>query len=303
MVGIHNMDMFGKKDEKSIAILAPAKINLTLEVLGKRKDGYHELRSIMHSIALHDRLIIKMNDADEIRITCSERLPELNTAYLAAERFKQHTGCGGVDIHIDKRIPSEAGLGGASADAAGVLRAMESLFGEIDDETLYSIGRSVGADVPFCLLGGCAIAEGIGERLTALPSKRLNLLLVKGKKGISTGALFNALNADSYVEQKYMPNYSEMLIKAMAKDNQRALPLYNDLMKAAISFAPEIEVYRARMLECGASASMMTGSGSVVYGIFESAEHAEKAYECFNDCEYRCVTNTISESYAISNVD
>lgn len=299
---IHNMDMLKDNRKKRITLLAPAKVNLTLEVVGKRADGYHELRSVMHSIGVYDRLVIEKNDNDEICITCNESLPQINTAYLAAERFKTYTNCPGVNIQIEKHIPSEAGLGGASADAAGVLYGMEALFGRIDQKTLYSIGKSVGADVPFCLFGGCALAEGIGEKLTRLQPCKLNLLLVKGKRGISTGKLFSLLDSGQYTQKSSGENFSERLIYAM-QNRLAILPLHNDLIRPAMEFASEISEYMYRMLALGASSTLMTGSGSVVYGVFETRELAEKAYESFNDCTYRIVCETIPHAVRLVHIN
>ena len=281
------MDMIGKKAKNCAELLAPAKINLTLEVLGKRDDGYHELRSIMHSVSVYDRITVEPNGTENISVFCSVPLPERNTARTAAELFRAHTGCSGVDIRIEKAIPSEAGMGGASADAAGVLRCMEQLFGRLPEVELYSIGKKVGADVPFCLLGGCALAEGIGEKLTKLERFEYPLLLVRGKAGISTGKLF------SFIDEK--PLSSDARInRADGFLADTAHPkLHNDLFPAAVSFAPEIEEYRQRLLSLGALDAMMTGSGSAVYGIFSDTESAKRAYEAFPDCEFRRVASTI----------
>lgn len=299
---IHNMDMLKNDSKKRITLLTPAKVNLTLEVVGKRADGYHELRSVMHSIGVYDRLIIERNGSNEICITCNESLPQLNTAYLAAERFKAYTNCPGVNIQIEKHIPSEAGLGGASADAAGVLYGMQTLFGQIDENALYSIGKSVGADVPFCLFGGCALAEGIGEKLTRLQPYKLNLLLLKGKRGISTGKLFGVLDSGRYTQESSRENFSERLIAAMQKGSA-ALPLYNDLIRPAMEFALEISEYMDRMLALGASSTLMSGSGSVVYGVFETRELAERAGESFTDCTYRTVCETVPHATRLIHVD
>ena len=146
--------------EQRIILNAPAKINLTLEVLKKRTDGYHDLRTVMHSIDVCDTVTVELSEANDggIIVECTTPLPPVNTAFTAARLFREKTGCGGVRIQIKKRIPSEAGLGGASADAAAVL---------------YDIAKRVGADVPFCLHGGCALCEGIGEKLTPAPSAAL----------------------------------------------------------------------------------------------------------------------------------
>ncbi|MBQ6703264.1 MAG: 4-(cytidine 5'-diphospho)-2-C-methyl-D-erythritol kinase, partial [Clostridia bacterium] len=172
-------------------IKAYAKINLTLDVLRKRPDGYHDLRGVMCAISLHDKVYIE--PGDEIRFCCDIPLPENNTAVKAAKLFMQETGKG-ADIRLEKHIPSEAGLGGASADAAAVLRGMNELYGNpVAEKRLYELGLMVGADVPFCLMGGCALAEGVGEILIPLPVPHLDIVIVKGNGGISTGALFKSL--------------------------------------------------------------------------------------------------------------
>lgn len=283
------MDMIGKKAKNCAELLAPAKINLTLEVLGKRDDGYHELRSIMHSVSVYDRITIEPNGTENISVSCSIPLPEKNTARTAAELFRAHTGCSGVNIRIEKDIPSEAGMGGASADAAGVLRCMEQLFGRLPEAELYAIGKHVGADVPFCLFGGCALAEGIGEKLTKLEPFEYPLLLVKGRTGISTAKLF------SFIDDKPL---SSNINRANVFLSDTAHPmLHNDLFPAAVSFVPEIEEYRQRLLSLGALDAMMTGSGSAVYGIFSDTESAKRAYEAFSDCEFRRVASTITNMW------
>ena len=172
--------------EQRIILNAPAKINLTLEVLKKRTDGYHDLRTVMHSIDVCDTVTVELSGANDggIIVECTTPLPPVNTAFTAARLFREKTGCGGVRIQIKKRIPSEAGLGGASADAEAVLHGMQQLFGRISRDELYDIAKRVGADVPFCLHGGCALCEGIGEKLTPAPSAAL----AGGKTGGLSGA-------------------------------------------------------------------------------------------------------------------
>ena len=285
------MVMKAVNNENRIRILAPAKVNLTLEVLGRLPNGYHELRTVMHAIDLYDEIFISKNDTGEINVSCSEPLPANNTAYRAARLFCDLAGCQGADIYIEKRIPSEAGLGGASADAAGVLVGMQALFGSIAQGRLFEIGKAVGADVPFCLLGGCALAEGIGEVLTELEPKELILLLVKGAKGISTGALFSAIDSAGFD-----PNTDEKRFRKSALGEGR---LYNDLLIPAVLEAPEIEQYRKRLLEYGAADAMMTGSGSVVYGVFESEAVAIEAFERFSDCTFRQIVHTVPNGVVI----
>ena len=288
--------------EKSIDLRAYAKINLTLEVLGERPDGYHELRTVMHSIGLFDTVSIMIvpysGDTERIRVFATEFLPYRNTAFRAAEeyfaaaeaRFPGSVAGFGVSIVIVKGIPSEAGLGGASADAAAVLFGMEKLFGLLGGEALYEIGRTVGADVPFCLHGGCALCEGIGERLTDCPAAELPLLIVKGERGVSTGALFRALPPAA--EKAGAP--SADMLEALRSGDAEAVSglLMNDLGSAAEQVAPEIAEYRARLLEAGAVGALMSGSGSSVYGIFRSLEAAEAALRAFPDLPFRALSAT-----------
>lgn len=273
----------------SIKIKAYAKINLTLEVLGKRPDGYHELRTVMHSVDVYDIVEICRNFSGNVNVDCSTPLPENNTAFRAAQEFIHFTGCGGVDIKIKKGIPEQAGMGGGSADAAAVLHTMEILYGKIDETALYGIARKIGADVPFCLAGGCALAEGVGERLTKLPSIPLWLLIVKGSRGVSTAELFHSLKLPAESRN------SAYAVEAVRNKNVKALceNIDNALMKTAENFVPEIKSLRCRMLECGALNACMTGSGSAVYGIFENEEKAVEAGKHFIDCDFVKVCRTV----------
>ena len=287
---------------KRIALRAFAKINLTLEVLGERPDGYHELRTVMHSIGLFDTVTVTVEPFSGpdryIRVRANEPLPFRNTArraaeayFAAADRLCPESVCGlAVSIDLKKGIPSEAGLGGASADGAAVLFALEKLIGALGTEKLYEIAPSIGADVPFCLHGGCALCEGIGERLTDCPAAELPLLIVKGERGVSTGALFRALPPAA--EKAGAP--SADMLEALRSGDAEAVSglLMNDLGSAAEQVAPEIAEYRTRLLEAGAVGALMSGSGSSVYGIFRSLEAAEAALRAFPDLPFRAVSIT-----------
>lgn len=271
-----------------VKLKAYAKINLTLEVLKKRFDGYHELRTVMHSVGISDIVKIRKNFSGNINVSCSTRLPFNNTAYRAAAEFMKVKGCCGADIKIEKRIPERAGLGGGSADAAAVLLGMERMYGKINGAELYEIAKNIGADVSFCLKGGCALAEGAGERLTKLKPVSLNLLIVKGSGGVSTAELFHSLRLPAKSKN------SAFVMKAIQNNDLTMLAenLDNALMNDAENFVPEINPLRERMLNCGALGACMTGSGSAVYGIFESAEQTEKARNAFSDCAFvqKCET-------------
>ena len=277
------------ENTESIKLRAYAKINLTLEVLGKRPDGYHELRTLMQSVDIYDNVEIRRNFSGNVNVKCSTPLPENNTAFRAAQEFMRLTGCMGADIEIEKGIPEQAGMGGGSADAAAVLLAMEKLYGKIDKTALYGIARKIGADVPFCLAGGCALAEGVGERLTKLPSIPLWLLIAKGSRGVSTGELFHSLKLPAQSRN------SAYAVEAVRNKDVKMLAenIDNALMETAGNAVHEINSLRSRMLECGALNACMTGSGSAVYGIFENREKAAEAEKHFSDCAFKKVCGTV----------
>ncbi|MBQ9833138.1 MAG: 4-(cytidine 5'-diphospho)-2-C-methyl-D-erythritol kinase [Clostridia bacterium] len=267
-------------------INAYAKINLTLSVLAKRADGYHDLQSIMHSVSVHDTVYLEK--ADDICVSCSLPLPENNTAFRAARAYCEKSG-GGVHIRIEKGIPSEAGMGGASADAAAVLLGLQKIYGAFGWDELMRLGKTIGADVPFCMMGGCCVAEGIGELLTPINTIPLDLLVVKGKMGISTPKLFSSITLPLQKAD------TEAMVIAVNKGDRVGVAnnLFNALESEAEKIAPEIAIFRQRMIECGAMGAVMTGSGSAVFGIFESREKAEDAAKSFSDAEFVSVCRTI----------
>lgn len=257
---------------------AYAKINLALDVLKKRADGYHELAGVMHAVDLCDTVCVTPSSRG-ITVKCNVSLPEQNTAFKAAMLYFETIGqTPEVTIEIEKRIPSEAGLGGASADAAAVLYALCELYTPLSQDALYEIGRRVGADVPFCLHGGCAKVCGIGEKLDRLPSQDLNILLVKNSGGISTKQLFGLY--DELVDgEKTVDTKLEKLISACVYGNTNMLceNMYNELEKAAFTLRPELKKTKDELLQAGALSSLMTGSGSCIYGIFDSPKAALSA--------------------------
>ena len=250
---------------------AYAKLNLTLGVLYKRCDGYHALDSIMQCVDLCDALTLEK--ADDVLVTATGMLlPYDNTVRRAAERYRALTGRG-AHIRVEKRIPAEAGMGGGSADAAAALIGLQRLYGEVDERTLFEIGASVGADVPFCMRGGTQRAEGIGECLTPLPHMQLTFLVVKPARGVSTKRLFSLLRLP-----RRMPD-NPACIAALAAGDLEALAalLYNALEEPAVELVPEIGRAKAALQAHGARAACMTGSGSAVFGLFAAIEEAEAA--------------------------
>jgi len=263
---------------------AHAKINLTLDVLGKRPDGYHDLRSVMQTVSLCDDVAVAVNTGRPWRVSAGcPGVPDgaENLAWRAAEAFEAEAGAGlnGVDIRIVKRVPSQAGLGGGSADAAAVLRALNRLCGgRLDGEALRRAAARVGSDVPFCVRGGTALAEGRGERLTALPPMPdVWFVLAKPDFSASTPALFRRLDERG---GRGRPRTDEML-RALAAGDPAAIgaAMGNDFEAVLAQTHPALAALTAALRAHGALGACLTGSGSVAYGLFASAEAAGRAAE------------------------
>ena len=250
-----------------------AKLNLTLGVLAKRPDGYHTLDSLMVSVSLFDELILEKDRGVAVTVE-GAALPPENTMVKAARLYKEKTGRGAV-IHCKKRIPSEAGMGGGSSDAAAVLRGMQKLYRMATEDELYEMALQVGADVPFCLKGGLCRCEGIGEILTPLPCPTLHFAVLKPARGVSTGQLFRALT----LPRKRVQTVRAMELLATGKSEEAAPYMENALEEPAESLVPEISEARNGLISAGALAARMTGSGSAVFGLFKTREAAEAAVE------------------------
>ncbi|MDO4572915.1 MAG: 4-(cytidine 5'-diphospho)-2-C-methyl-D-erythritol kinase [Clostridia bacterium] len=265
---------------------AYAKLNLTLAVLYKRMDGYHALDSLMQTVSLSDELRIRR--ARRVTVTSAGMpLPWDNTVRRAAEKYRALTGYG-AEIHLVKRIPAEAGLGGGSADAAAALRGLQRLYNGLGAGPLRDLALSVGADVPFCLRGGTARAEGVGEILSPVLSPPLDYLIVKPSAGVSTKTLFSRLplprkNPDTAAALRALPEGAAALADRLG----------NALEETAVQLVPEIGALKRRLLEAGALGACMTGSGSAVFGLFASAEAAEAAAKAFPDAAFRCVCRSV----------
>ncbi len=277
---------------------AYAKVNLLLDVLMKRQDGFHELEGIMQSVSLYD--VVTLTDSEDIEVASDVELPYNNTCRRAAELFLEGSGKG-VRIHVKKNIPSEAGMGGASADAAAVLKGLNEVFVDTplrrSDDELLEIGLKVGADVPFCLMGGCAIARGVGEELISIKGMRLPLLIVRGSRGVSTAGLFKSLGIGSEKHRRLGDDRLSEALKALENNSAEefAALVGNALQPAASKTVPEIDEYCRRMMEQGALGASMTGSGAAVFGIFRNTADAEKALRSFEDCDFKAVCGTLTD--------
>ena len=262
-----------------------AKINLGLEILGKREDGYHLLRSGMQTVSLADELILTKTEEEGIRLRCDRpSLPtdERNLAVRAALSLFRHCELkGGVQIELRKEIPEEAGLGGGSADAAAVLRGLRALFAlPLGDEALRSLALPLGADVPFCVSGGTMLAEGIGEALSPLsPMPPCHLVVVKPPCGSSTKAVYAALSLKAL--RPWEQPDARLLENALRGQNVTLLgaSLQNALEKPATELYPVLLDYRQFLTESGAAGAAMSGSGSAFFAVFPEAER-DRAEQC-----------------------
>lgn len=312
---------------------AHAKINLSLDVIRRRPDGYHEVSMIMQTLELHDEVILSRGssagecrkltekEASEMQATpgvsaaarakavgtapgasgeadegiCIEIedlrgaaegpasiLPcnEDNLMYRAARLFQQETGLReGVSLRLRKRIPVAAGLAGGSSDAAAVLRGMNRLFGTgLSAEELAAIGVRIGADVPYCLMGGTVLAEGIGERLTPLPkAPSWPVLLVKPVRGISTAAVYRDLKVETRSGEAH-PDTEAVRAALLTRDLTAVCAVLGNILELVTEEAvPEIRTIKEKMRACGARGVLMSGSGPTVFGLFDDTERLAQA--------------------------
>jgi len=269
---------------KQVKLKSRAKINFSLDVKSKRPDGYHEVQMIMQQINLYDNIYISEREDNEIKIyTNCEYIPTnaSNIAYKAADKLRKSLSISkGVGIYIDKRIPVAAGLAGGSSNAATVLYGLNSLWNlGLSKVELMDIGATIGADVPFCILGGTALAEGIGEELTPIESDIKNtwIVLAKPPISVSTGEVYGQLNLSKIVNR---PN-TNYLVDAIKEGNIYALSsnMSNVLETVTETKHPIITEIKRRMMEYNALGAMMSGSGPTVFGIYKNYEKSKSAYE------------------------
>lgn len=264
---------------------AHAKINIALKILGTRADGYHDLDMIFLELPFGDEIRLEKS-TQGIELTCSDpSLPcdERNLAFRAAKLMQETYGLTeGVSIHIEKIIPSQAGLGGGSSDAACVLTAMNELYSVgAEDQELERLGEKLGADVPFLVRGGCARARGKGEILTDLGTfPACSILVVKPDVSVSTPWAYRAY--DERKKETVSMNIDEA-VRAIQKGDLRALfaNTGNDLEAPVIEAYPVIGELKKQLLSLGALGAMMTGSGSALFGIFPDENKARQAAEAF----------------------
>lgn len=260
---------------------AYAKINLALDVVRRREDGYHDVRMIMQTIRLFDRLSLRIISGNEIRI--STNLPYLpsnedNLVYRAIDIIRSHYGIkDGIEAVLEKHIPVAAGLAGGSSDAAAALVGMNQLFDlGINQSKLMEYGVSLGADIPFCIMRGTALSEGIGEVLTPLPPiPDCWILLVKPTFSMSTKYVYQNLKLD---DQTFHPAIDDMVTAIREGDLPGITSRMGNVLESAVgNRLSDITALKNSMLELGAEASLMSGSGSTVFGIFTDKDRASQA--------------------------
>lgn len=261
---------------------AYAKINLSLDVVGKREDGYHLLKMIMQSIDLYDVINIELQGSG-IDLSCDKAYvpnDSRNIAYKAAELFMNEYGIkSGVKIDIEKNIPVAAGLAGGSTDAAAVLRGLRDLLKpEIGDSELMELGVRIGADVPYCIAGGTALCEGIGEKITSLDSfKDKILILVKPPFGVSTKSVYQKLDIGKIRVHpptgKLMKAIREQDLEFVSKN------MKNVLENVTLSRNHTLREIKSDLVDMGAEGSMMSGSGPTIFGFFEDMLKAQRCYD------------------------
>ena len=267
-------------NEKRLTRKAYAKINLGLDVVGRLENGYHQVRMVMQTVNIFD--ILTFVEAERgIRITtdCGELPTDENNLIYKAARLLLET-CGirkGVTIHLEKHIPIAAGMAGGSADAAATLLGLRDLFLlEISDEQLQQLGVRVGADVPYCIMGGTALAEGIGEVLTPLlPAPRCSILVARPDIQVSTRYVYEHLDASGMWEHPDIDGICAAIAGGDLEGITRRLG--NVLETVTIAAYPVIARIKREMLASGAKGSLMSGSGPTVFGIYDSREKAQAA--------------------------
>lgn len=262
-----------------IKVEGNAKINLTLDILGKRPDGYHEVAMVMQSIGLSDTVEMEKTDGP-IELTINVpwlKADEKNLAWRAAALIKEeYKLTGGVRMKLTKRIPVAAGLAGGSTDAAAVLRGMNELYAlDLSEERLCELGARLGSDIPFCLLGGTMLSTGRGEVLKRLPDLPATwVVLAKPRISVSTAWAYQ--NYDEQGAKDHPDN--ERIQQEIARGDRKAVAglLCNVLESVTIKKYDVISQYKQMMMQQGAMASMMSGSGPTVFGLAESKETADR---------------------------
>ncbi len=265
-----------------ITLKAYAKINLMLDILSRLENGYHDLFMIMQSVSLYDEVTVEKTKGSDITITCNiPGIPtdEKNIAYKAAKAFFAYTGIEdkGVSIHLEKNIPHAAGLAGGSTDGGAVIVALDKIFGTaLKEKDIINIGKTVGADVPFCALGGTMLAQYTGTVLSHLPDLNLPyIIIVKPEQDVSTAAAYSAFDSAERVRHL---DKTGMLKAVVEGDLQSVYSKVDNVFEQFIDVSDRV-IIKNIMRKHGAKCACMSGSGPSVFGIFEDRESAEGCLE------------------------
>ena len=267
-----------------VTVIAPAKINLSLDILGVDERGYHLLDMIMQTVSLFERVTVSKKKKDITLSSNARYIPtdSKNVAVKAAMLFFEYTGIqGGVHIHIKKTVPIKAGMAGGSADAAGVIVGLDKIYEtNLTRQQMCEIGAKAGSDVPFMIMGGTKRVQGVGEIIKPCPPMpRCHLVVCMPDKGVSTPAAF--ANYDTLGEKTLVE--TDKLVAAMEENDIYGVAKYmaNDLEKAAAS--EYTQPIKEELIQQGAIGSVMTGSGAAVFGVFDDEDKAKAAGEYFRD--------------------
>ena len=264
-------------------VKACAKINLCLDVLSRRPNGYHDVEMVMTNIDIADVLEIRELEEKKISLICNNKdlaMDENNLIYKAIVLLQKETKRDfGVEVRLEKNIPMEAGMAGGSADAAATLKAVNELFQlDISTDRLLELGACLGADIPFCIMGGTALAEGIGEKLTKLkPVPKLKLLIAKPKAGLSTRSVYENLDIDNINKTGFKHKDVREMVSIIESDEaddiktlQIAKALNNILEVPSLRLLPLIAEIKQIMNDNNCLGSLMSGSGTAIFGIFDN---------------------------------
>lgn len=260
---------------------APAKINLTLDVLHKRTDGFHEVEMVMTTVDLADRVWLRSTDDGQITIKTFEQFiptDRKNLAYQAAEIIRENYGVtSGVEITLEKSIPIAAGLAGGSSDAAATLRGLNRLWNlGISADRLAELGAQIGSDIPFCVYGGTALATGRGEIIQSIaPPPNCWVILAKPTISVSTASIYGNLNLEKIVH----PDTAGMVEALEAGDYEKMCQTLNNVLEpVTMDLYPEVVVLKEQMKKFGADAVLMSGSGPTVFGLVSNEARVPRIY-------------------------
>lgn len=290
-------------------VKAFAKINLCLDVLRRKENGYHEVEMVMTNVDIFDVLEIKELEEKKILLKSYNTdlaMDETNLIYKAIALLQKETGkTFGVEVLLEKNIPMEAGMAGGSADAAATLKAVNELFKlGVSDERLLELGASLGADIPFCIMGGTVLASGIGEKLRRLsPLPKMKLLIVKPKAGLSTKKVYESLDIDGLNKAGFIHKDVGEMVSVIESDEadktkieKIAGRLNNILEVPSIRLLPLIADIKQKMLDNNCLGALMSGSGTAIFGIYENDEDMIKTKEILEKDDrinYIQITNTL----------